>query len=39
MKLAVARTIEQLELKPIVLREQPNKSQTIIEKFEENSDV
>ena len=35
----VARFLEKLELKPIVLHEQPNKGRTIIEKFEEYGDV
>lgn len=38
MKLAVARTIEQLGLQPIILHEQPNKGRTIIEKFESLSE-
>ena len=38
-KNTVARYIEQLGLKPIVLHEQPNKGKTIIEKFEDFSDV
>ena len=38
MKLAVARTIEQLGLHPIILHEQPNKGRTIIEKFEKLSE-
>ncbi len=38
-KLDVARTIEKLGLKPIILSEQPNQGQTIIEKFELHSDV
>ncbi len=39
MKLAVARTIEQLGLKPIILHEQPDKGFTVIEKFFNYSDV
>ena len=39
MKQSVARTIETLELKPIILHEQPNKGRTIIEKFENYSQV
>lgn len=35
----VKDVISQLDLKPIVLREQPNQGRTIIEKFEANSDV
>jgi len=33
MKHAVARTLEKLNLNPIILHEQPNKGRTIIEKF------
>jgi len=39
MKQAVARTVEKIDLKPIILHEQPNKGRTIIEKFEDYSDV
>lgn len=39
MKLAVARTIEQLGLEPIILYEQPDKGFTIIEKSVNYSDV
>ena len=39
MKLAVARAITDLGLKPIILHEQPNAGKTIIEKFERDSDV
>ena len=35
----VARFIERLGLKPIILREQPNRGRTIIEKFEDYSNV
>ncbi|KAG1713606.1 hypothetical protein GQR58_002073 [Nymphon striatum] len=35
----VCRLVEALGLQPVVLREQPNKGKTIIEKFEANSDV
>jgi len=35
----VARFLEKLKLKPIILREQPNKGRTIIEKFVDYSDV
>ncbi len=35
----VARFLEKLELSPIILHEQPNKGRTIIEKFEDYSDV
>lgn len=39
MKLDITRFIELLNLKPIILSEQPNNGQTIIEKFESNSNV
>jgi len=39
MKQAVARTVEKIDLKPIILHEQPNKGRTIIEKFEDYSDL
>jgi len=39
MKADVARFLEKLELKPIILHEQPNKGRTIIEKFEDHSQV
>lgn len=39
MKLEVARFVEQLGLKAIILHEQVNKGRTVIEKFEANSDV
>ena len=39
MKNEVARTIDNLKLKPIILHEQPNKGRTIIEKFTEYTDV
>ena len=35
----VARFIEQLGLKPIILHEEPNQGQTIIEKFEQHAEV
>lgn len=35
----VARFIERLGLKPIILDEQPNQGQTIIEKFEQHAEV
>jgi len=38
-KQSVARFLEKLGLNPIILHEQPNKGRTIIEKFEEHSDV
>ena len=37
VKTSVARFIEKLGLKAIILHEQPNKGQTIIEKFESNA--
>jgi predicted nucleotide-binding protein len=39
IKLDVARTLEKLGLHPIILHEQANSGRTIIEKFEEHSDV
>ena len=36
---SVARIIEKQEIKPIILFEQANQGRTIIEKFEDNSDV
>lgn len=36
---SVARFLERLELKPIILQEQPNEGRTIIEKFEEYAQV
>ncbi|UFH33355.1 nucleotide-binding protein [Chryseobacterium sp. C-71] len=39
LKLDVARTIEKLNLTPIILHEQVNNGKTIIEKFEKFSDV
>jgi predicted nucleotide-binding protein len=39
MKQSVVNTIMKLNLKPIVLHEQPNKGKTLIEKFIENADV
>jgi predicted nucleotide-binding protein len=39
MKQAVARVLEQLSLKPIILHEQANKGRTIIEKFTDHSNV
>jgi len=35
----VARFVQRIGLDPIILHEQPNSGQTIIEKFERNSDV
>ncbi len=39
MKQAVARTLETLELAPVILHEQPDQGRTIIEKFVDYSDV
>jgi len=39
MKQSVARTIEKLDLKPIILHEKANKGRTIIQKFIDHSDV
>ena len=39
MKESVARLIEKVNLKAIILHEQPNEGKTIIEKFEKHSDV
>jgi predicted nucleotide-binding protein len=39
VKNAVARFIEALGLKPIILDEQPNQGRTVIEKFEDHSNV
>ncbi len=39
IKLDVARTLEKLGLTPVILHEQANSGKTIIEKFEEHSDV
>lgn len=39
LKLDVARTIEKLDLEPIILHEQVNNGKTIIEKFERFADV
>ena len=38
MKQAVARTLEKLDLEPIILHEQPDQGKTIIEKFLANAD-
>ena len=35
----VARFLEQIELKPVILHEQANRGRTIIEKFEQHADV
>lgn len=37
MKAQVARFISRLDLKPIILREQPNEGRTIIDKFEQTA--
>ena len=39
IKQAVARTVEKISLVPIILHERPNKGRTIIEKFEDYTDV
>ncbi len=39
VKEALARLVERQGIKPVILSEQANKGQTIIEKFEDNSDV
>ena len=39
MKSAVARLLEKLDFEPIILNEQADQGRTIIEKFEEESDV
>jgi len=39
LRLKVASALTVLEFKPIILRDQPNKGRTIIEKFEDNSDA
>lgn len=39
MKLAVARLLERLDFEPIILSEQTDQGRTIIEKFEEESNV
>lgn len=39
MKQSSARFLEKLDLRPIILHEQPNKGKTIIEKFTDFSDV
>lgn len=36
---AVARFLDKLGIKPIILHEQPNKGRTLIEKFEQHGDV
>ena len=39
MKIAVARTLEQLKLKPVILHEKPNEGRTLLHKFNDHSDV
>ncbi len=39
VKESVARFLERLDLKPVILHEQPNQGKTVIEKFEAHSDV
>jgi predicted nucleotide-binding protein len=39
MKQQVARLLEGLDLRPIILHEKPDKGRTIIEKFEDHADV
>lgn len=39
MKQAVARALENIDLEPIILHDQPNQGRTIIEKFTDYSDV
>lgn len=39
MKSSVARVLEKLNIEPIILSEQPNQGRTIIEKFEDESNV
>lgn len=39
LKQTVARVVTKLALEPVILHEKPNKSRTIIEKFEDYSDV
>ena len=39
VKESVARFLEKLDLKPVILHEQPNQGKTVIEKFEAHSDV
>lgn len=39
MKQAVARTLEKMNITPIILHEQPNEGRTVIEKFTDYSDV
>jgi predicted nucleotide-binding protein len=39
LKETVARFLSKLDLEPVILHEQPNRGRTIIEKFEEHTDV
>jgi predicted nucleotide-binding protein len=39
LKQSVARTIDKLGLEPVILHEKPNKGRTIIEKFQDHSEV
>jgi predicted nucleotide-binding protein len=39
LKEGIARFLQKLHLQPVILHEQPNKGRTIIEKFEDHSDV
>ena len=39
MKNAMARALDQLELIPVILAEQPDEGKTVIEKFEKHADV
>jgi len=39
MKISVARTLEKLNLEPIILHEPANEGKTIIESFEKHSEV
>lgn len=39
LKVTVARTLEHLDLEPVILHEQPNRGRTIIEKFADYADV
>jgi predicted nucleotide-binding protein len=39
LKETVARFLSKLDLQPVILHEQPNRGRTVVEKFEEHSDV
>lgn len=39
LRIKVASVLRKLGLEPVILRDEPNKGRTIIEKFEENADV